>query len=63
MGQKERVISIRIMNKLESNKQLTSDLGITCQIKHNDLCNGKGDEYDYSNISACNSDSGFVVSI
>ena len=63
MGPKERVISIRIMNKLEGNKQLTSDLAITCQIKHNDLCKGKGDEYDYNNICACNSDSGFMAGV
>lgn len=63
MGPKERVISICIMNKLECNKQLISDLGITCKIKHNDLFNGKGDEYDYSNISTCNSDSRFMAGV
>lgn len=61
---RERIISIRIMNKLQNNTKLSNELGIQAKMTIKDAYKGKtGEMNDYSNTNTCNIDSSFMAGI
>ena len=60
----ERIISIGIINKLQNNTKLSSELGIQARMITKDSYQGKtGEMNDYGNIDSCNTDGGFMAGI
>ena len=58
----ERIISIGIINKLQNNTKLSSELGIQARMITKDSYQGKtGEMNDYGNIDSCNTDGGFMA--